>query len=76
MLGDRKLDVATRLSDTASINTLNFDIPHLELDESANLSPVYLKDVSIMSVGIEMWFASGPHEHRQNVILLDLVTGW
>jgi hypothetical protein len=76
MLGDRKLDVATRLFDTASTNTLYFDIPHLELDESANLSPVYLKDVSIMSVGIEMWFASGLREHRQNVILMDLVTGW
>jgi hypothetical protein len=76
MLCVRKLDVATRLFDTASINTLDFEIPRLELDESTNFRPVYIIDVRIMLLSKEMLFASGLGEHRQLDILLDLVTGW
>jgi hypothetical protein len=75
-LGVRKLDVATHLFDTASIETLDFNIPLLELDKSTNLRPIYLKEVKTMPVSKEMLFASRLGEHRQLDILWNLATGW
>jgi hypothetical protein len=76
MLCVRKLDVATRLFDTASIDILDFDIPLLELQGSTNFRPIYLRDVRTMPVGKEMLFASGLGEDRELDILSDPVTGW